>query len=149
MADPTFDLDNATYRSWRSVCSWEVRSGSDHLEKVHAMLDAVRALDGEAAAEVVREALYFLKAGHGDQREFAAWILQALAPAEAAQEVSAALPLTGHTQVRLSFYLLAALGEEARSVAGVGEILAKWDHPPHFSSLPASHSATWRSSILA
>ena len=101
------------------------------------MLDAVRGLDGEAAAEVVREALHFLKTGSADQREFAAWILQALAPADAAPEVAAVVPLAGHTQVRLSFYLLAALGEEARSLEGVGEILAKWDHPPHFSRLPA------------
>ena len=133
----TFDLDNASYRSWLSTCSWEVRSGSDHLEKVHAMLDAVRALDGEAADEVVREALHFLTTGHGDQREFAAWILQALAPPEAAPAVAAVLPLQGHTQVRLSFYLLASMGEEARSLASVAEVLEKWDHSPHFSSLPA------------
>jgi hypothetical protein len=137
MSEPTFKLDNASYRSWLSICSWEVRSGSDHLEKVHAMLNAVRALDGEAADEVVREALHFLTTGHGDQREFAAWILQALAPREAVQEVAAVLPLEGHTQVRLTFYLLGVLGEEAHSLAGVREVLATWDHPPHFSSLPA------------
>ncbi|MCP4807608.1 MAG: hypothetical protein GY913_10220 [Proteobacteria bacterium] len=69
-----------TYAAWVSLATLPVRSGIEHLDKIHAMQDGLRALDDAGFERVVAEALEHLERGTPDEVRFAAWIFTARTP---------------------------------------------------------------------